>query len=326
MTDTQRDTLRRQIPLLDYLEKRGWKPARDRGKEEVAGVCPLHRDTQPSFYVNRRKQLFYCHGCGRGGDVIRLVELLDGVSFTEALTRLQPSLPVAEMLEETFRFYQAQLAECEEARRYLALRGIYSAAVIARMRIGYAPGGCLRGHLARLGCSRQSLIDCGLVNAPGRDSFFRCLTFPLEGVGNLYGRSIDESGWRHRFLPRSKGGLYGWAVASLFSDIIVVEGLFDLAALWQAGFPHAVAALGSHLNPTQWAQLSTATGQGIYVCFDGDPNGSGPRAAHHLCQRLRQAGREAWRVRLPEGHDPASWFAAGGHAFGFEQLLEKARR
>jgi DNA primase len=324
MTDTQRDTLRRQIPLLDYLEKRGWKPARDRGREEVAGVCPLHRDTQPSFYVNRRKKLFYCHGCGRGGDVIRLVELLDGVSFPEALTRLQPSLPVAEMLQETFRFYQAQLAESEEARGYLAGRGIYSPAVISRMRIGYAPGGCLRGHLGRLGCSRQCLIDCGLVNASGRDSFFRCLTFPLETAGNLYGRSIEESGWRHRFLPRSKGGLYGWGVDSLLFHVILVEGLFDLAALWQAGFPNAVAALGSHLTPCQWAQLTT-TGQDVYVCFDEDPNGSGPRAAHHLCHRLRQIGRKAWQVRLPAGHDPASWFASGGNAFSFRQLLEEAR-
>jgi DNA primase len=327
MTDTQRDALRRQIPLLDYLGRRGWKPIRDRGKEEVAGVCPLHRETQPSFYVNRRKQLFYCHGCGRGGDVIRLVELLDGVSFTEALTRLQPSppcLPVTEMLEETYRFYETQLGMHGEACAYLTQRGIHAASVVSQMRIGYAPGACLRAHLTHLGCSLQSLMDYGLVNAQGRDHFYGCLTFPLEETGNLYGRSLDQGGWRHRFLPRPKGGLHGWESTRGFSELIVVEGLFDLAALWQAGFPQAVAALGCHLHARQWTQLTAATGQRIYVCFDGDASGAG--AAQQVCQRLRQAGVEAWPVRLPAASDPASWFSGGGDAGAFRRLLEEARQ
>jgi hypothetical protein len=54
----------RQRPngLLDYLQQRGWKPTLDRGREELAGLCPLHRESQPSFYVNPRKQVFYCMG------------------------------------------------------------------------------------------------------------------------------------------------------------------------------------------------------------------------------------------------------------------------
>jgi len=326
MTEAQRATWRQPMPLWDYLKKLGWRPARDGGREEVAGLCPLHRETQPSFYVNRRQQLFYCHGCGRGGDVIRLVELLDGISFAAALDRLQPCLPAEGMLEQTYRFYRAQLAGCPAAQQYLAARGIHAAEVIAGMRIGYAPGGCLRGHLERLGYSRQALRDAGLVDARGRDGFFGCLTFPLEEAASLYGRALAEgSGWRHRFLPRSKGGLYGWAQARAFPSILLVEGLFDLAALWQAGFPYAVAALGSHLNRAQLAQLSQCAGQTVYICWDADDNGSGPAAARRLSAQLRQAGVEALRVELPAGYDPASLFAAGATARHFQHYLQRSR-
>ena len=103
--------------------------------------------------------------------------------------------------------------------------------------------------------------------------------------------------WRHRFLPRSKGGLYGWKQAQAFTSLIGVEGLFDLAALWQAGFPQAVAALGSQLNSVQLAQLCQRSR--VHICFDADIHGGGPRAAAHLSAQLRQAGVEVLRVALP---------------------------
>lgn len=76
------------------------------------------------------------------------------------------------------------------------MRGIHDRAVIERMRIGYAPGACLRGYLTRLGYSRQALRERGLVDSLGRDRFYRCLTFPLERGGNLYGRSVGAEALR----------------------------------------------------------------------------------------------------------------------------------
>ena len=73
-----------RISLLEYLQQRGWKIVRDRGGDEVAGLCPLHPDHHPSFYVNRRKQLFYCHGCGRGGGLARLMRWWEGPEATAA--------------------------------------------------------------------------------------------------------------------------------------------------------------------------------------------------------------------------------------------------
>jgi hypothetical protein len=62
------ETLKRRLPLLDYLRQHNWTghPA---GRSELVGLCPLHEETQPSFYVNTRKDVFYCHGWGQGGDL-----------------------------------------------------------------------------------------------------------------------------------------------------------------------------------------------------------------------------------------------------------------
>jgi len=309
-----------RITLLEYLLQHGWKPARDSGREEVAGLCPLHRETRPSFYVNRRKQLFYCHGCGRGGGLARLRQLLDDWTPVPSAVANR-----TELLEQTYSFYQQHFMRSQEGRHYLAQRGIHDPAVIERMRIGYAPGACVRAHLSRLGYGRKTLEVYGLVDSRGRDCFFRCLTFPLPRVESLYGRSIDDGGWRHRFLPTSKGGLYGWEWMADFANIILVEGLFDLAALWQAGFANTVAALGSHLNSVQLAELCGATGHRIYLCLDADENGGGQRAGEQLSRRLQQTGVEALRVALPVGYDPAALFAHGVSAQDFRRWLERAR-
>ena len=69
------DELKQQIPLLDYLKAQEWKPARVLSGGRWMGLCPLHTDHKPSFLVDPHKSLFYCYGCGRGGDVIRFAEL-----------------------------------------------------------------------------------------------------------------------------------------------------------------------------------------------------------------------------------------------------------
>jgi DNA primase len=320
MMDLDDEASQTPISLLDYLAQRGWKKLRDNGGDEVLGLCPLHRESVPSFYVNRRKQVFYCHGCDRGGGLARLIQLLE--------VRPVPSeefFTPEHLLEQTYRFYQRQLARSETARAFLAGRGIHDPEVIQRMRIGYAPGACLRGYLTRRGYSHHAMLLRGLVDFGGRDCIFRCLTFPLEQCGNLYGRSLTNGLCRHRFLPGSKGGLYGWSQALTFPRVMVVEGLFDVAALWQAGFPHTVAVLGSHLNDQQLTELCQAGERLPYICFDADRNGSGQRAARRLSIQLRHGGVEALRVDLPEGHDPASFFAAGASAADFQRCLDRAR-
>jgi DNA primase len=108
--------------------------------------------------------------------------------------------------------------------------------------------------------------------------------------------------------------------------VIVVEGLFDLASLWQAGFSHAVALLGSHFNDLQRAQLCDGRERTVYLCLDADENGSGPRAARLWSRRLGQRGLRLLPVALPEGYDPNRFFVEGGSAAEFSRYLEEAGR
>src|SRR5579872_6264713 len=111
--------------------------------------------------------------------------------------------------------------------------------LIEELGIGYAPGGNLRRHLAAWPSSFDQLVEIGLINHHGRDAFCRRVVFPCRQHGqvvNLYGRSIGAA-FPHRLLPRSKGGLFAWESVRSFPTVILVEGLFDLAVLWQAGFP-----------------------------------------------------------------------------------------
>jgi DNA primase len=174
-----------------------------------------------------------------------------------------------------------------------------------------------------LGYPIQALREAGLVSAVGYDTYVHRIVFPLEG--NLYGRSLSPSTPPHRFLPGAKGGLYLWEQVRLCPEVILVEGLFDYAVLWQAGFRKVTCALGNRLNAHQFRQLCDGRARTVYVTFDADSNGSGQQAAHWLAGRLREEGLNACRVSLPDGHDPNSFFIQGDDAQQFQRLLEEAR-
>src|SRR5712691_8315940 len=315
------DQLKQQIPLLDYLQAQDWQPARHLSSGRLLGLCPLHSDRQPSFLVDSGKSLFYCYGCGRGGDVIRFAELYHQVKFPQALALLHQWRGLAPLLHQATGFYRMQLHRHGEAVEYLHQRGVRSPELIEHMRIGYAPGGCLRGWLTQLGYPLQALRQAGLVTAVGYDAYTHRVVFPLEG--NLYGRSLSASAPPHRFLPGAKGGLYAWEQVRQCPEVILVEGLFDYAVLWQAGFRHATCSLGSHPNTCQFQQLCDRP-RTVYLTFDADANGSGQQASQQLALRLRAQGISARRVLLPDGHDPNSFFVQGGDRGQFQSLLEAA--
>ena len=314
------DALKQQIPLLDYLQSQNWKPARRISRGRLMGLCPLHAEQQPSFLVDPAKNLFYCYGCGRGGDLIRFVELYFAVGFRDAMTLLR-SPNRQSLLKDVVSFYQIQLHRHPEAAHYLLLRGIQQPQIIEELAIGYAPGRCLRSWLMTLGYSLSELQQAGLVNTAGHDTFSRRVVFPLEA--NLYGRSIGNAP-AHRFLPGVKGGLYAWERVKQSPKVILVEGLFDLAALWQAGFRNVTCAMGSHLNARQFQQLCDGVSRTVYLAFDSDLHGGGQQAAQQLSRRLLKEGVTALRVELPHGHDPNSFFAGGGDGGQFQNLLEEA--
>jgi DNA primase len=205
---------------------------------------------------------------------------------------------------------------------------LHDSALIEELGIGYAPGGNLRRHLAAWCCSFDQLREIGLINRHGRDAFCRRVIFPCRQRGqivNLYGRSIGAA-FAHRLLPCSKGGLFAWESVRSFSPVILVEGLFDLAVLWQAGFRNTTCAIGAQLTPAQLAQLADQPDRSVYIAFDQDDNQAGQKAAQQLAQYLHGAGVRAHILRLPHGHDPNSYFVAGATAADFTDCLERAQR
>jgi DNA primase len=315
------DELKQQIRLLDYLQAHDWRPARQLSRGRFMGLCPLHEDHQPSFLLDSHKNLFYCYGCGRGGDLIRFAELYHQVSFPQALSLLHQWRGLEPLLHEVASFYRIQLHRHSEAVAYLDQRGVRSSELIEHMGIGYAPGGCLRGWLADLGYPVEALQQAGLVTTGGYDTYRHRVVFPLEG--NLYGRSLSAAAPPHHFLPGAKGGLYSWDQSRLYPEVILVEGLFDYATLWQAGFHNVSWSLGVNLNARQFRQLCDDR-RTVYLAFDADANGSGQKAAQSLAGRLSGQGVDVRTVTLPAGHDPNSFFVRGGDAHQFQSLLEAA--
>jgi hypothetical protein len=222
-----------QIPLLDYVEGQDWKPARRIARGRLMGLCPLHADRKPSFLLDPNRNLFYCYGCGRRGDVIRCAELYHDVPFGEAIALLRRWSGMNALLRDVIRFHQLQLHRHPEAVAYLAERGVRQPELVEQMRIGYAPGRCLRAWLMSIGYALRDLQQAGVVTLEGFDAFAHRIVFPLDA--NLYGRSIGNAS-PHRFLPGGKGGLYRWERVRPCCELVLVEGLFDWAVLWQAGF------------------------------------------------------------------------------------------
>ena len=323
------EALKRRLPLLEYLRQHNWKGS-PVGRAEFVGLCPLHEETRPSFYVNTRKNVFYCHGCGQGGDLIRFVQLSRRLSFRQSLvsldTQTTPADDSSAVLEQVTVFFRQQLNNYPEALCYLNRRGLYDPDLIKELDIGYAPGGTLRQHLTAHGYSFDLLRQVGLLNANGSDAFYQRIVFPLrqgEHIVNIYGRSIGAA-FAHRFLPGTKGGLYAWGKVRHCPEVILVEGLFDYAALRQAGFYNVTCSLGTHLNADQFLELCDGE-RTVYLTFDVDDNQSGQQAAVQLALRLSAHGIAARRVLLPQGHDPNSFFVQGGDSQQFQSLLEAAR-
>ena len=330
-----------------------------RGREYV-GLCPFHSEKTPSFTVVEDKAFYHCFGCGAHGDVIGFTMRMSSMGFREAIENLarEAGLKIPEELPEDRERHERSLSlhdACEQAcvffeeqlrapgggaaRDYLARRGL-DAETIARFRLGWAPEA--RDALKRALGGRfpePLLVEAGLLRrAEDRDSydFFRGrVIFPIADKGGKIiafgGRTMGDGQPKYLNSPDTpifdKGRtLYGAHLARAAKTEflpIVTEGYMDVISLHLAGFPGAVAPLGTALTETQLLELWRLGEQPI-LCFDGDA--AGKRAAVRALARGLPLLRPEVGLRfvlLPETEDPDSLIKSQGAAV-FRGYLEGA--
>ena len=356
--DTIRE-IRERVSIVDVVSPHvSLTPA---GKY-LKGLCPFHDDKNPSFVVNPERNTCHCFACNKGGDVFFFYMEYHKVSFVDALEelarragiRLEPRREKRPRGEEEAHhravalnrsvslFYSEMLLKnptAEQARRYLAGRGVDSA-MIDRFAIGYAPkawDGLLK-RLRRNSASLETAVTLGLVqprkSGQGHyDRFRNRIMFPITGssgqIVGFGGRALDDDGPKYMnspesFLYHKSTNLYGLeqALPSIREkdEAVLVEGYMDLIALHQAGFTNSVAVLGTALTEAQIRLLRRSTAN-FLLLFDGDDAGrkaSFRNLPEFLARRVNARG-----VYLPQGEDPDSLLRKEG-ATAFSKRLSEA--
>ncbi len=306
------------------------------------GLCPFHDERTPSFSVNAVDKLYYCFGCGKGGDLIDFVRETEQLDFAEAVETLagrvgieleyeesSPQLDadrrrrarLHELLEQACVFYERTLWDSrggESIRAYLAERGL-GEEVCREYRLGLAPGGSVLGAKAEAkGFTRQELIAAGLAHRRGNDYFAQRLLFPLaDARGRIVGfgarKLREDDPLKAKYVNSPEGELfrkgsivYGLdrarAAIARENRAVVVEGYTDVLALRQAGVETAVASMGTALTERQLRELGRLA-RIVYLCFDADA--AGEAATLRGMELAVGQGLDVRVVALPPGADPA---------------------
>jgi DNA primase len=343
-----------KVDLLAYVSQ--YVTLKRRGREYV-GLCPFHAEKTPSFNLNPEKQVWHCHGCDAGGDLIKFVQRYENVDFPSALRMLAARAGV--VLQETpgmqrrrsereaiyeanaaaQRFFSASLAKSAETLAYVKRRGI-EPETAERFGLGYAPDSWdgLTNALARSSIDAGMAEQAGLINrrqqGDGYVDFFRNrLMFPIYNLtGEVMafgGRALGDDPRKYlntRNTAAYTKGEHVYALhiarrtASADDAIIVVEGYLDAISLHQAGFGNAVASLGTAFTPEQARELRRVA-HNLYLCFDGDA--AGQAATARSIDMLVEEGLKIRIVQLPAGKDPDELILAEGPA-AFRALIDSS--
>lgn len=247
------------------------------------GLCPFHNEKSPSFSVSRDKQMYYCFGCGAGGNVITFVMEYENFSFVEAVQYLAEragmEIPKQEYSPEarrqadlkgtlleiqkkaaTYFYYQLKAGSGKAGYEYLKNRGL-SDDTIRSFGLGFAnpyPDDLYR-YLKKEGYSDEILRESGLVKIEERgayDKFWNRVMFPIMDINNRVigfgGRVMGDGSPKYLNSPETKifdksRNMYGMNVArrSRKPYLLVCEGYMDVISMHQAGFTNAVASLGT---------------------------------------------------------------------------------
>ena len=323
------------------------------------GLCPFHNEKTPSFSVTPSKQMYYCFGCGAGGNVYNFVMEYENYTFGEALQHLADragvQLPKIEYSREarekaekratlleinklaaSYFYYQLRRENGSQAYTYLINRGV-SEDTIKKFGLGYSDkySDDLYKFLKSKNYSDDLLRESGLFNVDERhgmyDKFWNRVIFPIMDVNNRVigfgGRVMGDGKPKYLNSPETKifdksRNLYGLNIARTTRKnyLILCEGYMDVISMHQAGFTNAVASLGTALTSGHASLLKRYT-QEVLLLYDSDD--AGVRAALRAIPILREAGITSRVVSLKPHKDPDEFIKAlGGEEF--EKRLEQA--
>ena len=322
-----------------------------RSGSNLFGLCPFHSEKSPSFSVSPGKKMFYCFGCGAGGDAITFVMKAENLEYVDAIeflaARAGITIPqdgkvetgmsrkrVFDMNREAAKFFRDCLFDPrygKEGLRYLTeVRGL-SQGFIKHFGLGYSPNdfGMLTDHMKRLGYTEEELITgflCGKSQKTGRpyDYFRNRVMFPIIDVtGNVIafgGRVMDDSKPKYLNSSDTPGfkkskNLFALNFAKNHCEdsLILCEGYMDVIALHAAGFSNAVATLGTSLTAEQ-ARIMTKYTKKVLISYDSDE--AGQRAADRAIRILGDVGLDVRILKLPDAKDPDEFIKK----FGAERL------
>lgn len=314
-----------------------------------SALCPLpgHKEKTPSFTMDDHLGLFHCFGCGRGGDVFKFYMLMENFTFGEAVEFLarKHGIPIIRQAPKPGEISKVVLEEILAAvaghyRRCLQKSSNPGADYLEHRKLergqwdswelGWAPEGY--DTLRRAFGSKfqeKDLIQAGVLISGQQgayDRFRSRLMFPIRNaLGHLVGlagRALGDEMPKYTNTPETVGFKKGSLLYALdrarkeaFSKgyILIVEGYFDCIRLHQAGFPTAVATMGTALSVTHGKLLKKAAPR-IVLCFDGDE--AGQKAASGAVKNILPFGLEVELIFLPEDEDPDSLIVTkGGTAF-----------
>ncbi len=323
------------------------------------GLCPFHNEKTPSFSVTPGKQMYYCFGCGAGGNVFNFIMEYENYTFGEALKHLAERAGVelpqieysrevqekarqkAELLEinkqaAQYFYYQLRTEKGQQGYQYLAGRGL-SEETMRKFGLGYSDkfSDGLYRYLKSKGYQDERLRESGLFNVDERhgmyDKFWNRVIFPIMDVNNRVigfgGRVMGDGKPKYLNSPETKifdksRNLYGLNIARTTRKkyLILCEGYMDVISMHQAGFTNAVASLGTALTSGHASLLKRYT-QEVLLLYDSDE--AGVRAALRGIPILREAGVNSRVVNLHPYKDPDEFIKNMGPE-AFEERLNQA--
>lgn len=350
-TRSDLDEIRNRASIVEVVSE--YVTLRKAGRNFV-GLCPFHREKTPSFSVNPDKQIFYCFGCGEGGDVFSFLMKINNTGFPEALKLLAGKLGIAlpqyqrpddAQSSPRNRIFKINAAACEYfsrclssntgagAREYLKKRGI-GEEIIKEFRLGFAPEGWrnLRAELEKIRAPLKLAEQAGLLAAKEGtsdyyDRFRARVIFPVEDLNGRIiafgGRILGKGDPKYLNSPESpvyiKGrNLYGLSRSR--DEIrrqgfaVVVEGYFDALAMWAAGIKNIVATLGTALTKDHLDLLRRYSDE-LVIIFD--PDDAGRHAVERSLKLFLAEKISARVVILPDNLDPDEYV----RKFGRDAML-----